>query len=324
MKYAYEDLSPQQFEDLVIAICQDLLGAGVQGFATGPDGGRDAKFVGTAERHPSKAAPWHGTVIVQAKHTNGINKKFTDSDFYSEKAKKAGSTVLGEEIPRIRRLVKAKQLDHYMLCANRRLTGEGESDIRALLAKECGLPEQSIYLVGIEQIEQLLKLFPEASTRAGIDPRDSPLIVSPDELADVVEALVKQLPGVEIDSTPVDRVAYAEKNRRNKMSAEYSRTLRRRFLKDSRQIQAFLADPQNDGLLQRYLAAVDEFQLKIVAKRREYDSFDDVMNYLFDLLFKRDSTLRKHKTLTRAIVFYMYWNCDIGDDGEDDEDDCVA
>ena len=40
----------------------ELLGVSVQGFAKGPDGGRDAKFVGTAELHSSKAAPWVGTI----------------------------------------------------------------------------------------------------------------------------------------------------------------------------------------------------------------------------------------------------------------------
>ena len=56
MKFAYEDLSDDQFEVLIVLLCQRLLGISVQGFAKGPDGGRDAKFVGTAELHPSKAA----------------------------------------------------------------------------------------------------------------------------------------------------------------------------------------------------------------------------------------------------------------------------
>lgn len=42
MKYAYEDLSEDQFEQLVALICQKLLGISVQPFAKGPDGGRDA------------------------------------------------------------------------------------------------------------------------------------------------------------------------------------------------------------------------------------------------------------------------------------------
>lgn len=317
MKYPYEDMSPTQFENLAVAICQEVLGASVQPFAVGPDGGRDAKFVGTAERHPSRNDPWVGTVIVQAKHTNGLNKKFNDPDFYSSTS---SSSILAEELPRIAALVREKQLDHYMLFANRRLPADGESEIRAYLAANTGLPEWSIYLCGVEQIEAWLKLFPAAADRAGIDARDFPLIVGPDELAEVVEALSIRLGEADLDSRPVDRVAYAEKNRVNNMTTQYAAQLRKRFLKDSQQVRDFLADPVNDSLLGLYVTAVDEFQLKIIAKRREYDTFDDVMNYLMDLLFQRDSTLRANKRLTRAVVFYMYWNCDIGDDGRHDVD----
>ena len=82
MKFAYEDLSDLQFENLIVFLCQRLLGISVQGFAKGPDGGRDAKFVGTAELHPSKAAPWVGTTIVQAKTptaTTEISRNLTSS-----------------------------------------------------------------------------------------------------------------------------------------------------------------------------------------------------------------------------------------------------
>jgi hypothetical protein len=130
MKYIYEDLSPEQFEILVVLLCQHLLGVSVQGFATGPDGGRDAKFVGTAELHPSKASPWTGVTIVQAKHTNGFNKSFGEADFYS---KVGNNTVIGKEIPRIKKLRENKELDNYMLFANRRLAGNSENDIRAHL-----------------------------------------------------------------------------------------------------------------------------------------------------------------------------------------------
>lgn len=83
MKYAYEELSPEQFETLVVLLCQRLLGISVQAFAKGPDGGRDAKFVGTAELFPSSAKPWMGTTIIQAKHTNGYNRNFSEPDFFS-------------------------------------------------------------------------------------------------------------------------------------------------------------------------------------------------------------------------------------------------
>ncbi|WP_058973058.1 ABC-three component system protein [Type-D symbiont of Plautia stali] len=314
MKFAYEDLSDDQFEVLIVLLCQRLLGIAVQGFAKGPDGGRDAKFIGTAELHPSKAAPWVGTVIVQAKHTNGYNRSFSELDFYSTSS---SNTVVGKEVPRIKKLREAKQLDHYMLFANRRLTGNSETEIRDHIAAECGVPAASIYLCGLEQLELWLKRFPEVAQEASLDAVDSPLIVSPDDLAEVVQALARQKNGLTalLDDPPTVRVTYEEKNALNNMTAAYAKVQRRKYLKETAQIRIFLAAPENIELLRMYESVVDEFQLKILAKRKDYQTFDEVMEYLVDLLFNRDPVLRQHahKRLTRAILFYMYWNCDIGE-----------
>lgn len=312
MKYRYEDMSPSQFETLIVLLCQHLLGISVQGFATGPDGGRDAKFVGTAELHPSKAQPWKGTVIIQAKHTNGFNSSFSDSDFFS---KISNNTVVGKEIPRIQKLRSQGQLDHYMLFSNRRLTGNAESEIRKHISVQCNIPEFSIYLCGIEQLELWLKKFPDVPTLANLDPIDSPLHLSPDELAEVVEALAGQGDAFReaADNPPTPRITYEEKNRLNNMSAEYARDQRRKYLKDTAQIHAFLASPDNYELLQRYQAVADELHFRIISKRKDYQSFDAVMEYVLDLLYNRDPVLRRHRRLTRIVVFYMYWNCDIGE-----------
>jgi hypothetical protein len=317
MKFAYEDLSDEQFERLIVLLCQRLLGIAVQGFAKGPDGGRDAKFVGTAELHPSKAAPWTGTVIIQSKHTNGYNRSFSESDFFSTGG---ANTVIAKEAPRIIKLREAKQLDHYMLFANRRLAGNAESDIREHISSQCGIPPSSIYLCGLEQLEIWLKRFPDVAREAGLDPVDSPLIVSPDDLAEVVQALARQKDGVVtlLDDPPTARVTYEHKNALNNMSVEYAKAQRRKYLKETAQIRAFLAAPENLDLLRMYESVVDEFQLKIIAKRKNYQTFDEVMEYLVDLLFNRDPVLRQHahKRLTRAVLFYMYWNCDIGEVGD--------
>lgn len=314
MKFAYEDLGDDQFEKLVVCLCQHVLGIAVQGFAKGPDGGRDAKFMGTAELFPSKAAPWVGTTIIQAKHTNGYNRNFSESDFFS---KTAANTVLGKEIPRIKKLRAAKQLDHYMLFANRRLAGNAETEIREYIAAECTVPATSIYLCGIEQLEIWLKRFPQVAKDADLDPVDSPLIVSPDDLAEVVQALARQIDGVAVllDDPPTNRVTYEQKNALNNMSVEYAKAQRRKYLKETAQIRTFLAAPENIELLRMYESVVDEFQLKIIAKRKNYQTFDELMEYLVDLLFNRDPVLRQnaHKRLTRAMLFYMYWNCDIGE-----------
>ncbi len=322
MKFAYEDLSDDQFERLIVLLCQRLLGISVQGFAKGPDGGRDAKFMGTAELHPSTSAPWIGITIVQAKHTNGYNRNFSEADFFS---KKAANTVLGKEIPRIKKLRSLNQLDHYMLFSNRRLAGNAETEICDYLSSECDISASSIYLCGLEQLELWLRRFPEVAREADLDPIDSPLIVSPDDLAEVIQALARHKDGVValLDDPPTARVPYETKNALNNMSADYARVQRRKYLKETAQIRNFLAAPENLDLLHMYESAVDELQLKIIAKRKDYQNFDEVMEYVVDLLFSRDPVLRQHahKRLTRAVLFYMYWNCDIGvvDDAAPDE-----
>lgn len=320
MKFAYENLSDDQFEKLIVFVCQEILGRSTIGFSSGPDGGRDAKFVGTAEHHPSEAAPWVGTVIIQAKHTNAYNKRFSEGDFFDPKG--ASETVISKEIPRIKNLRDSGQLDHYMLFSNRRLAANAESDIRTHLSKECGIPESSIYLCGVEQLEMLLKRHPDAAELADINPIDSPLIVSPDELALVVEALASHTEEVKdfVEDLPTPRLHYNDKNRINKMTPEYAKAQSRNYLKDTAQIQKFLADPINIEYQRQYEIVVDEFNLKIIAKQRNYQKFDDVMEYLADLLFGRDVVLRQNRKLTRALLFYMYWNCDLGKTEEENDD----
>lgn len=93
--YHYEDLEAAEFENLVIAICKEILGEATQGFTRGKDGGRDAVFQGCANVYPSRSLPWTGCTVIQAKHTHGINKNFLESDFFGAK-----NSILNKEIPK--------------------------------------------------------------------------------------------------------------------------------------------------------------------------------------------------------------------------------
>jgi hypothetical protein len=207
-----------------------------------------------------------------------------------------------------------------MIVSNRRLTGGTESRLRTAIAEGCGIPEACVAILGTQDLDVLLRLYPDAAEQADVDPIDYPLIVSPEDLADVVEALAGSIDGAitALESLPVDRVSYDAKNSANDMSPAYAKRLRDNYLKDCRTVKDFLASPENARLLELYETAAEDFELKIIAKRKNHQSFDEVMNRLFDLLFGRDPVLRKEKRLTRLIVFYMYWNCDIGgvDDAE--------
>jgi hypothetical protein len=312
MKYAYEDLSPEQFEELIVHICRKLMGISVIGFSTGPDGGRDARFHGTAELHPSKAAPWVGKVVIQGKHTNGINRSFSEADFYSESNT---NCVVAKELPRIVALKLAGDLEHYMLFANRRLSAIADAAIRKYICNGAGLPEISVFLYGMEQIESLLRDFPDIPQKLNLNLFASPLIVSPDELSKVVEAFASRSVGLAavVESHPVSRTLYASKNALNNMSEPYATELRKRYLKDTHQIREFLSDPDNEQIRDYYESATADFQLKILAKKKAGETFDELFEYIYDLLIGRDPVLAANRRLTRAMLFYMYWNCDIGE-----------
>lgn len=311
MSYAYEDLDDAQFERLVVECARKLFGMAVQSFATGVDGGRDARFEGTAERFPSTAEPWKGLTVVQAKHTNATNVHYSDSMFSGVTA----TSTLSEEIIRIKKLVDANEIDNYVLFANRRLGANSHEEIKKRIVVETGLESKQVFLAGTEYLNDLLRMYSDVINLARIDPVDGPLLVSSADLAEVILGIAHEfnLPLLDNDSSVADRVTYAKKNELNKMSPEFAKTLSDRYLQYSAQIDRFLANPANVEVRELYESAVEDFQLKIVAHRKEFQSFDKVFNYLFDLLVGRDVVLSRHRKLLRAMLFYMYWHCDIGE-----------
>lgn len=313
----YFDLSDKQLEKIVVAIGQRLFGAGLMGFAPGKDGGRDAKFLGTAQLYPSSALPWTGCTIIQAKHTIGINASFSDSDVCNVE-KMTG--LICDEIPKIKKLYETGEAQNYLLISNRKLSGIVQPKITKLISDETGIPIQNVALAGTQQLDDWLELFPEVSSSLAINPLETPLIVNPDDLAHAIEgfreALLDGLTDVD-RSTPTPRTPLVEKNRMNNMTPDFAGTLRKLYFSLLPDIRKFLYDPINENFKASYQEAADEFNLKIVAKRAEHASFDDIFNYLHKLLVDRSGILRSNSRLTRAMLYYMYWNCDIGRDKDD-------
>lgn len=64
--YFLEGLDSRRFEHLVQSIAQKVIASGIQPFADGPDGGREATFSGKM-MYPSLAAPWDGYLVIQCK-----------------------------------------------------------------------------------------------------------------------------------------------------------------------------------------------------------------------------------------------------------------
>ncbi|KXX58408.1 ABC-three component system protein [Rhodococcus sp. LB1] len=309
MGYAYEDLSEAQFEALVVQAAKLKLGKGVQGFAAGVDGGRDARFEGLADGFPSRTRPWDGISIIQAKHTMSYGY-FSDPDFSGA----ADSAVLTKELPRARQLREKGKLHNYLLYSNRYLTANANEALLETLSKGIGLPRESVHLCGIESLDDAFREEPKLARLAGITPFDGPLVVSSRELAEVVEAIAHGIDAeAKSGSRPQERTSLATKNTLNSMSDATSKRLMSNYGYLLRQIKEFLADPGNHRIQQIYDDCAEDFDLKIVAHREEHQTFDKVFSHLVGLLTSRDPLLGRNRKLTRAMVFYMYWNCDIGE-----------
>ena len=299
----------------MVELCHELLGAGVQKFATGPDGGRDAKFVGTAQEFPSRAAPLTGTTVVQAKHTLDAVGKFSDADFSGT----AATSMLSAEVPRIKALRDAAQVDHYLLFSNRRLGAIANEQIMQRLVTETGVP--SVHLFGLEQIERYIKRYSFIATTLHDFEYDLPLRASPDDLAEVITAIADVQAQIDwpaaVSATSLQRVAFKKKNEINGLSEEYARYITRNYLKHFGVIEKFLADPINVVPCTAYRNAVDEFAAKLVAHRGDFATYDKLLDYLLSGLIQRDGDLRSHKRLTRTVFYFMYWACDIGETEEE-------
>ena len=227
-RYRYEELSPSQFENLVVDICRSLIGKGVRGFATGPDGGRDARFDGTADDYPSCRDPWVGTTIIQAKHTERVDASYSDTDFIGS------GGVLDKELPRIKSLVDNGGLDHYMLFSNRRLGANTDDAILRRISSECGLAICDVHISGVEEIDDLLRKYPDIAQRHNLDLLAAPLRITRDDLSEVIEAISKKIgtTGMVSGDEPVKRTSLERKNELNDVSDEEIWSVRKQLKKD--------------------------------------------------------------------------------------------
>lgn len=313
-RYRYEELSPSQFENLVVDICRCLIGKGTRGFSEGPDGGRDARFDGVTDDYPSKREPWAGTTIIQAKHTSRMNASYSDIDF------KGSGSVLDKEIPRIKKLIELKKLDHYLLFANRKLGANTDDEIVSRIASECGLALCDVHIAGVEEIDDLLARYPEISKRHYLDLLSAPLRITRDNLAEVIEAMHEAVNTADANpiDEPVKRTSLKRKNELNGVSEDEIAPIRKLYLKDTRVIEDFLSNPMNHELLRKYNEAIEELNVRLPNLIELHGGFMGAWHAVYDIMVDHEEVLRRNNRLVRAVQFYMYWNCDFGrsDDGD--------
>jgi hypothetical protein len=302
--YRLYELNDQEFELLVGQICLHILGTGTIVFTPGKDGGRDGRFTGTAERYPSARSPLKGKFIIQAKHTTNPSASCSDPEF---------KRIMKLERPRIKALVVARELDHYLLFTNRRITGIKDASLTKDLKKVRGIKTANI--LARNTIDLHLTGNHRIWTDLGFDRDEIPFRVNPQGLVSVIQSFhdVMKENGSQFDSaTNFAYVDKKKKNRINKLTNDYYCYIQKDSLPHFDNIKRFLEDSRNEALRATYHEAADDLKARIITFRNRFHTFDEVLTYLYDQIVNGSADLRGKKRLVRTFLHYMYFDCDIG------------
>ena len=307
------ELSDDDFEDLIVKIAVEWLGEGVTPFAAGPDGGRDGKFTGTANSFPSSSKPLEGKVVLQAKHASSPIASYSDKPFQRD--------LKVKEYPRIKKLIENELCDHYILFANRKLTGGTEEIIHAELI---ALGLKSAHIISLERQHLELENKPNLAKSLPNAKDTQPFLFEPDEIVEVISALHDYSDG-HIDEAfdsaqSFDTISIkAKKNPINGLSKEfYEQVIEAESMLHFGKIERFLKNPRNSEFRELYHDAADELKQKIIAERVHFEDFDRVFTFLYDKVQSQRMALRGKRRLVSILLHYMYCNCDIGVKSEEE------
>lgn len=304
MRYPLYNMNCDDFESLIILICNHILGTSTIPFAKGKDGGKDGRFEGTANCIPSETNPWKGKIIIQAKHTMKIDASCSDPDF--------NSILKKEVIPSVRHLMANNEIDYYLLFTNRKLTGIQDSKIGDLIYKETDIPA---LMIAEEKIQQFLQMYPDVVSSAKLNRLLLPFDFDESDLRDVIIALSRNIKqGIAVSES--NQFAYPgleKKNELNQLGKAYFDGVLKESIGDFAKIRAFLSAPINMDIAAQYADLVSELNAKIIIYRDQFYEFEKIIEDCYDYVVRKNSeALKTKKRLVRVLLHYMYSNCDIG------------
>lgn len=318
MKYAFDILSEDDFERLVVCVCQEMLGIGVHSFSKGRDGGKDGYFSGTAQKYPSSTNPWNGKFILQAKHTTDTNASCSDNEFFTNQ-----TSVINKEVARLKVIARSNPFDCYLIFTNRKLTGGAHTQIKQHLEKELNISHADI--IGQEDLERFVDDYPKLISQFNLLKYMLPDRFGKQDIRDVILLFSKQGKDWlkdnknedgnenEGDYNPFEYIEKERKNELNNVSEVYFDDIKQHSLRFFRDIEAFLEDPRNREYKMKYINTASELRGFILTNYQKY-AFVDLLEEIIYRITGDDTSLEVHrvKALVRVFVHFMYWNCDIG------------
>jgi len=302
-RYRLYDINCDDFEKIVILLCQKILGDGTVSFSKGPDGGRDGAFQGKANSFPSISNPWDGKVVIQAKHTENPVAKCADPEFKG--------TIL-KEVEKIKKLVEAGEADYYILFTNRKLSGSQEIQLKNTILKT-GIKDANI--IGIESINLYLNQFSDIVKICSLNSTKQHFNFKADDLKDIIIKFYEHRGNIIPDKTTAfnyNRPKIQKKNEINNLSEGYYNYIEQDSVPYFKDIDDFLKNPRNKEVLDYYYNISDELNSKLAILRQAYDCFDDIFIFIYDHIVGIHNELKDKKRLINVFMHYMYFHCDLG------------
>ena len=122
MMHELNRLGERPFEDLCRALAVHVLGAGIQAFGDGPDGGREATFEGPLA-YTGASDPWSGYGVLQAKYRrSGVGAK--DAEWLRQQITRELDAWLD---PTRRRVTAGRRPEYLIIATNVRLSSAPSS-----------------------------------------------------------------------------------------------------------------------------------------------------------------------------------------------------
>ena len=307
MDYRLENLSEDDFEELVNVLCQKILGTGTVSFSKGKDGGRDGRFTGTANRYPSESEKWSGKFIIQAKHTTDYNSSCSDKPFYGNQ-----TSLINSEVEKVKALKANNEIDNYLLFTNRKETESRENAIQ-YIKKETNL--SCVDIIGKVTIHSWLSQHKEIVKQFGLDKFTMPFEFYDKDIRDLIIIFHDTLHNLAKNGNLIlDRPSIEIKNQLNSLDKSYYENI---ILADldryEKQILDFLQNPINGEFTQYYEDTSLELKRVIESNREKFDDFKNVFDFLTKYLMdKEPEKLKKYRNTIPVFFHFMYYHCDIG------------
>ena len=194
------------------------------------------------------------------------------------------------------------------------MTAGSEAKIQKQIKKE--VPKIiSISIWGKERIHSFLDGHKHLHEEFGFSNFRSPLNIRPEDLQEVIESFRNYIPSDpnnknfrgDFNYTKIDK-----KNAINNLSKEYYKYIKESTEKDFLYIEDFLKNPRNKKYLKMYNETAQDFRGVIIAKRNEYDKFDEILEEILNIICEKQKNNNMKPMIIRTFLHFIYFSCDIG------------